>query len=105
MVAGVILSLVNYAIMEHPSIMTDFIRGFWSTVEEHTDAHGTISIVGKVQGQPIVITEQMLRECLQFGDKADDPVELDQELVNRTLYQMGHEGAYPPTEKKLERVL
>ncbi|KAL8209228.1 hypothetical protein R6Q57_008640 [Mikania cordata] len=83
-VAGLILSPVNYAIMEHPSIVTDFIRGFWSTGEERTDASGTI-----------------LRECLQFGDKAADPVELYQELVNRTVYQMGHEGAYPLTEKKL----
>ncbi|KAD7116835.1 hypothetical protein E3N88_04103 [Mikania micrantha] len=95
MVAGLILSPVNYAIMEHPSIVTDFIRGFWSTVEERTDANGTISIVGKVQGQPIVITEQILQECLQFGDKATDPVELDQELVNMTVYQMGHEGWNP----------
>ena len=86
MVAGLILSPVNYAIMEHPSIVTDFIRGFWSTVEEHTDSLGTLSIVGKVQGQSIVITGQIIRECLQFGDKADDPVELDQELVNRTVY-------------------
>ncbi|KAL8199677.1 hypothetical protein R6Q57_013245 [Mikania cordata] len=101
MVDGLILSPVNYAIMEHPSIVTDFIRGFWSTIEEHTDSLGTLSIVGKVQGQPIVITEQILQECLQFGDKADNPVELDQELVNRTVYQIGHEGAYPPTEKKL----
>ncbi|KAL8233857.1 hypothetical protein R6Q59_019957 [Mikania micrantha] len=101
MVAGLILSPVNYAIMEHPSIVKDFIRGFWSTVEERTDANGTISIIGKVQGQPIVITEQILQECLQLGDKDSNPVELDQDLVNTTVYHMGHEGAYPPTEKKL----
>ncbi|KAL8211288.1 hypothetical protein R6Q57_005725, partial [Mikania cordata] len=74
---------------------------FWSTVTEHTDADGTPSIVGNIQGQPITITEQILREFLQFGDKAEDPVELDQDLVNHTVYQMGHEGAYPPIEKKL----
>ncbi|KAL8197803.1 hypothetical protein R6Q57_024177 [Mikania cordata] len=101
LIEGLILSPVNYAIMENPSIVADFIRGFWSTVEEHTDAHKAISIVGKVQGKPITITKQRLRECLQFGDKESDPVELDQELINRTVYQMGHEGAYPPTEKKL----
>ncbi|KAL8237658.1 hypothetical protein R6Q59_018739 [Mikania micrantha] len=101
MVDGLILSLVNYAIMEHPTIVSDFIEGFWSIVAKHTDANGTVSIIGKVQGQPIIIIEQILRECLQFGDKATDPVELDQGLVNRTVYQMGHEGAYPHTEKKL----
>ncbi|KAL8202160.1 hypothetical protein R6Q57_011307 [Mikania cordata] len=36
-----------------------------------------------------------------FGDKATDPVELDHELVQRTVYKMGYEGLYPPTEKKL----
>ncbi|KAL8224110.1 hypothetical protein R6Q57_019585 [Mikania cordata] len=36
-----------------------------------------------------------------FIVKPEDPVELDQGLVNRTIYHMGHEGAYPPTEKKL----
>ncbi|KAL8215908.1 hypothetical protein R6Q57_022745 [Mikania cordata] len=101
LIEGLILSPVNYAIMENPSIVADFIRGFWSKVEEHTDAHGAISIVEKIHGQPIIITEQILRKCLQFGDKESDPVELDQELINRAMYQMGHEGAYPPTKKKL----
>ncbi|KAD5802632.1 hypothetical protein E3N88_13992 [Mikania micrantha] len=76
LVEGLILSPVNYAIMEHPLIVNEFIRDFWSTVEEHTDAHGVIIIVGKVHGQPITISEQILRECLQFGDKESDPVKL-----------------------------
>ncbi|KAL8244166.1 hypothetical protein R6Q59_010424 [Mikania micrantha] len=101
LVDGLILSLVNYAIMEHPDIIADYIQSFWSSISEHTDANGTISLIRNIQGQPIVITEQILRECLQFGDKATDPVELDHDLVNRIMYQMGHEGVYPPTEKKL----
>ncbi|KAL8214088.1 hypothetical protein R6Q57_003537 [Mikania cordata] len=43
LIEGLILSPVHYAIMENPSIVADFIRGFWSTDEEHTDAHGAIS--------------------------------------------------------------
>ncbi|KAD1105208.1 hypothetical protein E3N88_43299 [Mikania micrantha] len=101
MVDGLILSPIKYAIMEYPPIVTAFVRSFWSTVEESTDVDGNVSIIGRIQDQPITITKQIVRECLQFGDKADDPVELNQELVNRTVYQMGHEGAYPPTEKKL----
>ncbi|KAD5960631.1 hypothetical protein E3N88_12103 [Mikania micrantha] len=101
MVDGLILSPINYAIMEYPPIMTDFVRSFWSTVEESVDADGNITMVGKIQGHPIIISEQIIRECLQFGDKDSDPVELDQALVNRTVFQMGHEGKYPPTEKKL----
>ncbi|KAD7477708.1 hypothetical protein E3N88_00844 [Mikania micrantha] len=79
-VEGLILSPVNYAIMEHPLIVTSFIRDFWSTVEESTDAEGNVSIVGSIQGQSITITEQIIRDCLQFGDKDTDPVELDQDL-------------------------
>ncbi|KAD3337638.1 hypothetical protein E3N88_33158 [Mikania micrantha] len=101
MIEGLILSPVNYAIMEYPLIVTSFIQDFWSTVEESTDADGNVNIVGRIQGQSITITEQIIRDCLHFGDKDTDPVELDQDLVNRTVYQMGHEGAYPPTEKKL----
>ncbi|KAL8218003.1 hypothetical protein R6Q57_021376 [Mikania cordata] len=96
-----ILSPVNYAIMEHPTVVSDIIQSFWSTVTKHIDADGTISIVGNIKGQPITITKEILRECLQFGDKLEDPVQLDHGLVNRTVYQIGHEGAYPPTEKML----
>ncbi|KAL8265312.1 hypothetical protein R6Q59_023442 [Mikania micrantha] len=69
MIEGLILSPVNYATMEYPLIITSFIRDFWSTVEESTDADGNISIVGKIQGHSIIISEQIIRDCLQFGDK------------------------------------
>ncbi|KAL8228472.1 hypothetical protein R6Q57_016056 [Mikania cordata] len=101
LVDGLILSPINYAIMEHPVIVEEFIQSFWSSVTERIDTDGTINIVGIVQGQPITITEQIIRECLQFGDKLEDPVELSKDLVNRTVFQMGYEGVYPPTEKKL----
>ncbi|KAD6796339.1 hypothetical protein E3N88_07235 [Mikania micrantha] len=81
LIDGLILSPVNYAIMEHPTIFSDYIKSFWSTVTEHTDSNGNISIIGKIQGKSITITEQILRECLQFGDKDSDAVELDQDLV------------------------
>ncbi|KAL8199675.1 hypothetical protein R6Q57_013243 [Mikania cordata] len=100
LVEGMILSPVNYAIMEHPKIKSEFIQDFWNSITERTDTNRMISLIGKVQGQPIIITEQILRECLQFGDKATDPVELDHDLVQRTVYQMVHEGVYPPIEMK-----
>ncbi|KAL8265785.1 hypothetical protein R6Q59_003129 [Mikania micrantha] len=77
LVEGLILSPVYYAIMEHPDIISEFIQDFWNSITKHTDANGT------------------------FEDKATDPVELDHDLVHRTFYQMGHEGVYPPIEKKL----
>ncbi|KAL8252199.1 hypothetical protein R6Q59_035892 [Mikania micrantha] len=101
MVEGLILSPLNYAIMEHPEIISKYIHSFWNLITECTDANGTVSLIGKVQGQPIIITEQILRECLRLGNKETVPVELDHELVQRTVYQLGHEGFYPHTEKKL----
>ncbi|KAD4180405.1 hypothetical protein E3N88_28996 [Mikania micrantha] len=56
MVDGLILSPVNYAIMEHPTIFSDYIESFWSTITEHTNSNGDISIVGKIQGKSITIT-------------------------------------------------
>ncbi|KAL8211273.1 hypothetical protein R6Q57_005710 [Mikania cordata] len=82
-------------------IITEFIQDFWNTITECMDANGTVTLIEKVQGHPVIITKQILKECLQFGDKATDRVELDHDLVHRTVYQMGHEGVYPPTEKKL----
>ncbi|KAL8205672.1 hypothetical protein R6Q57_009223 [Mikania cordata] len=40
------------------------------------------------------------RECLQFGDKASDPTELEDKLVEATLLRIGNEVLYPPTVKK-----
>ncbi|KAD3337421.1 hypothetical protein E3N88_32941 [Mikania micrantha] len=57
MIDGLILSPVNYAIMEHPTIFSDYIESFWSTITEHTNSNGDISIVGNIQGKSITITE------------------------------------------------
>ncbi|KAL8242094.1 hypothetical protein R6Q59_012396 [Mikania micrantha] len=85
MIEGLILSPVNYAIM----VVTSFIRDIWSSVEESIDADGNISTVGKIQGHSIIISEQIIRDCLQFGDKESDPVELDQDLC-----LSGRKGGY-----------
>ncbi|KAL8223151.1 hypothetical protein R6Q57_020550 [Mikania cordata] len=39
----------------------------------------------------------------KFGDKDSDPVELDQELIQSTIFRMGDEGLYPAVEKKFLR--
>ncbi|KAD4981968.1 hypothetical protein E3N88_18639 [Mikania micrantha] len=59
--------------MEPPEIIYEYIQSFWNSITERTDANGTVSLIGMVQGQPIIIIEHILRECLQFGDKATDP--------------------------------
>ncbi|KAL8257479.1 hypothetical protein R6Q59_029520 [Mikania micrantha] len=101
MVDGLILSSVNYVIMEHPLIISSFINDFLNSSSERTDSNGNVSLIGKVQGQLVIIIEQIIRECLQFGDRDTDPIDLDQELIQSTVFRMGHEGFYPPTKKKL----
>ncbi|KAL8204490.1 hypothetical protein R6Q57_010113 [Mikania cordata] len=61
-----------------------------NSVTEDTYANGHICLIGKVKGQPVVITEQIVRECLHFGDKESDPVEFDHELGQSTLLRMGY---------------
>ncbi|KAD5318158.1 hypothetical protein E3N88_18104 [Mikania micrantha] len=103
MVDELILSLVIYAIMEHPEIISSFIYDFWNSITERTDANENKSLIGKVQGQPVIITEQIIWECLQFGDKATNLVELDHELIQRTVYWMRHEVEqrhWPAEERK-----
>ncbi|KAL8237762.1 hypothetical protein R6Q59_018843 [Mikania micrantha] len=57
------------------------------------------SIVHELILSPINFT---IMECPTiFGDKASDPSELDDQLVEATLLRMGYESLYPPTEKKL----
>ncbi|KAL8232360.1 hypothetical protein R6Q57_002138 [Mikania cordata] len=48
LVDGLILSPMNYAIMEHPEIIAEYIQSFWNTISEHTDANGTVSLIGKM---------------------------------------------------------
>ncbi|KAL8233772.1 hypothetical protein R6Q59_019872 [Mikania micrantha] len=72
-----------------------------NSISEITNTNGHVCLNGKVQGQPMVISEQIIRECLQFGGKDSDPAELDQELIQSTILRMRYEGSYPPTEKKL----
>ncbi|KAL8255020.1 hypothetical protein R6Q59_033241 [Mikania micrantha] len=91
MVDGLILSPIIYT----------FIYDFWNSISERTNANGYVILIGRVHGHPMIITEQIIRECLQFGDKDADPIELDQELIQSTIFRMGHEGLYPTTEKKL----
>ncbi|KAL8216000.1 hypothetical protein R6Q57_022837 [Mikania cordata] len=70
------------------------------SVTENNDANGHLCLTGKLKGQPVVITEHIIRECLQFGDK-DSAVELDHDLIHSIILRMGYEVLYPPTEKKL----
>ncbi|KAL8205676.1 hypothetical protein R6Q57_009227 [Mikania cordata] len=72
-----------------------------NSIAENTDANGNTCLIGRVQWQFVIVTEQIIRECLQFEDKDSDPIELDQELIQSTIFRMRHEDLYPPTEKKL----
>ncbi|KAM0041664.1 hypothetical protein Hdeb2414_s0011g00368961 [Helianthus debilis subsp. tardiflorus] len=89
---------LDHAFRENPIIHEDWIRDFWNnaTVKKEDNV-----IRSKVQNKEILITEQVIREVLLFGDAADDPVEHAKEKVIEVLSKMIYEGLYPPTTKKL----
>ncbi|KAL8205540.1 hypothetical protein R6Q57_009091 [Mikania cordata] len=101
MVHGLNLSPINYAIREDPRICSSFINDFWNSVKEEKDLKGNKCLIGKVQDESIIISEEIIRQTLQFGDKATHPIEIDRQTIESALVRMGYEGSFPPTEKKL----
>ncbi|KAI3811559.1 hypothetical protein L1987_21284 [Smallanthus sonchifolius] len=70
MLVGLRASRIFHAISQHPDICEDFIRDFWSTADFVTE-NEVEGIVGTVAGKRIVVTDAVIRECLNFGDEAE----------------------------------
>ncbi|KAF5782870.1 hypothetical protein HanRHA438_Chr11g0514031 [Helianthus annuus] len=87
-----------HAFRENPIIREEWICDFWNNANAKK---GDNVIRSKIQDKEILITEQVIRELLLFGDAADDPVEHAKEKVMEVLGKMSYEGSYPPTTKKL----
>ncbi|KAI3784083.1 hypothetical protein L1987_43175 [Smallanthus sonchifolius] len=72
MIVGLRASRIFHALSQHPDICEDFIRGFWSTADIVTENY-IEGIAGTVAGTCIVITEEFIRTCLNFGDNPEHP--------------------------------
>ena len=71
---------------------------FWKNAKINVST-GTVDSV--IQGTKVMISEEVIREVLQFGDSLDAELELYVPTVRRALFTMGYEGKYPPTSKKI----
>ncbi|KAF5805080.1 hypothetical protein HanXRQr2_Chr05g0204861 [Helianthus annuus] len=105
MYASPIKGLNNYkivhALKENPVVYEDLILEFWKTTKfEALGGEGNGSIEVVVQKKNIVVTEQMIREVLLFGDKETDPINHSPEVIEALLPRLTYEGTYPPLLKK-----
>ena len=91
---------LSYALQQNPSKCSVCINDFWKHAEFIELQEGDV-IKTTVQGIPMVVTEQTIREVLKFKDQPHFPTSYPTDQVVPVLTRMGYEGSYPPTKKKL----
>ena len=87
-----------YALQTNPVICSVRINDFWKGAVFNKLAAAGESIQSTVRGTPVIVTEQTIREILEFGDQPSYPIEFPAEKVIPILKRMGYEGEgkYPP---------
>ncbi|MFS7980350.1 hypothetical protein Hanom_Chr10g00938401 [Helianthus anomalus] len=90
-----------HALRDNPVVYESLVQDFWKTARfEAQGADGKGMIEAEIQKKKIIITEQMLREVLKFGDTESDPIELPSDIIEATLPRLSYEGKYPSLVKK-----
>ncbi|KAL7602938.1 hypothetical protein Lser_V15G19704 [Lactuca serriola] len=89
------------ALTWNPIIYLDLINEFWSSASIRNERNGAQTIEATVKGRKIVITEQFIRDTLKLDEKDTYPTDIDLRFVDEYLENMGYEGIFPPTLKKL----
>ena len=77
-------SSINYAILVNPEVIEPWIQQFWATAKLDLDEDGVSFITAKVAGKKIMITEDSIREDLQFHDE-EGTVRFDKQILWTTL--------------------
>ncbi|MFS7995386.1 hypothetical protein Hanom_Chr12g01117301 [Helianthus anomalus] len=62
------------------------------------DGKGSIEAV--IQKKNVTVTEQIIREVLQFNDQETNPIDLPAGAVEAILPRLSYEGTYPSLMKK-----
>ncbi|KAF5786373.1 hypothetical protein HanXRQr2_Chr10g0440171 [Helianthus annuus] len=90
---------IVHALRENPVIYENLIQEFWKSVRiEVIEGKGVI--VADIQKKVVTVTEQMIREVLQFNDQETDSIELPTGTVEAILPRLSYKGKYPPLVKK-----
>ncbi|MFS7994584.1 hypothetical protein Hanom_Chr12g01107751 [Helianthus anomalus] len=91
---------IVHALRENPIIYESLIQDFWKNAKiEVVEGKGVI--VFEVQKKTVTVSEQMIREVLQFNDKESDSIEVLAGTVEAVLPRLSYEGKYPPLVKKV----
>ncbi|MFS7944814.1 hypothetical protein Hanom_Chr06g00516661 [Helianthus anomalus] len=89
---------------KHKELYTPLIKGLNScrlTARfDALEAEGKGALIAEIEKKSIVVTEQMIREVLQFNDQETDPIELPAGTVEAIFPRLSYEGKFPPLVKK-----
>src|ERR1043165_4333268 len=108
-------SRIHYAISKQHAAFKDILLEFYRNAKVDPKAD-PIVITSSVQGKEVIITEQILREVLQFGDSEADPIVFDAILIRGGFLRMKYlgrvdkqtmlkKGLLPPEFKYLTHVV
>ncbi|KAF5783128.1 hypothetical protein HanXRQr2_Chr11g0504311 [Helianthus annuus] len=84
---------LTHALRTNPVICSNCINSFWNNAK--IMRQGASYIESTIQKTKIIISEEVIREVLRFGDQPDHPTLYDQARVQTALRRMGYEGGYP----------
>ncbi|KAJ0715485.1 hypothetical protein HanPI659440_Chr13g0501691 [Helianthus annuus] len=86
---------IIHALRENHVVYESLVQEFWKSAR--FDALG---VGGKGAIVSITVTEQMIREVLQFNDQETYPIDLPAGTVEAILPRLSYEGKYPSLVKK-----
>ncbi|KAI3504305.1 hypothetical protein L1887_32877 [Cichorium endivia] len=99
MINGLNNCRISHALRVNPVICKYLINDFWKGAAICKDGEDAATIKSTVQGVQIVISEQIIREVLKFGNKPGFPTEYPVYKVKYGLAELCYEGDCPPTLK------
>ncbi|KAJ0750130.1 hypothetical protein HanLR1_Chr05g0178361 [Helianthus annuus] len=92
---------IVHALRDNPVVYESLVQEFWKTTRFNAlGADGKGSIEAEIQKKSVSVTEQIIREVLQFNDQETDPIDLPGGTVEAILPRLSYEGTYPSLMKK-----
>ncbi|KAJ0455912.1 hypothetical protein HanIR_Chr15g0756441 [Helianthus annuus] len=99
LIEGLNTCCIVHALRDNPVVYESLIRDFWKTAKVEI-VEGKGAITAEIDGTKIIVTEQVIREALQFNDQETDPIELAAGAIEAILPRLSYEGRFPPLVKK-----
>ncbi|KAJ0948958.1 hypothetical protein HanRHA438_Chr01g0033481 [Helianthus annuus] len=99
LIKGLNTCRIVHALRDNPVVYESLIRDFWKTAKVEI-VEGKGAMTAEIDGTKIIVTEQVIREALQFNDQETDPIELAAGAIEAILPRLSYEGRFPPLVKK-----